>query len=127
MKVRINGNSLRFRVSRSDLTSLVAGNRVTTSIRFAPQPDAAFTYALERSSSAQMVAVRYISGEVAVILSAAQINVWNSTDQVGIYETLDIGNSEELDLVIEKDFACLDGTDAQNEDTFPNPAVGAVC
>lgn len=30
-------------------------------------------------------------------------------------------------LLVEKDFACLDGTNTDNEDTFPNPNIGMVC
>ena len=36
----------------------------------------------------------------------------------------DIGT---LALLIEKDFACLDGSEADNEDTFPNPNDGTSC
>jgi hypothetical protein len=32
-----------------------------------------------------------------------------------------------LSLAIEKDFACLDHNDAENEDTFPNPNLAAAC
>jgi hypothetical protein len=127
MKVRISGNSLRFRVSRSDLASLQADVRIETVIHFAPEPDARFTYALERSSSAQKLAVRYTPGEVTVLLPAAQANAWSATEQVGVYESLDIGHAERLDILLEKDFACIDGTDAQNADTFPNPAAGVGC
>jgi hypothetical protein len=49
---------------------------------------------------------------------------WN---QVGIYATVDRGENGTLNLVVEKDFACLDLSDADNLDTFPNPELGAVC
>lgn len=32
-----------------------------------------------------------------------------------------------LELILEKDFACLDRSDADNHDTFPNPLIGASC
>lgn len=32
-----------------------------------------------------------------------------------------------LELILEKDFACLDRSDADNHDTFPNPFIGASC
>jgi hypothetical protein len=126
MKVRISGNSLRYRVSRSNLASLQGGGRVETNIHFAAHPDAKFTYALERSSSVRTVDVRYRLGEVTVVLSSEFVDKWSSTEQVGIYETINIGNAGALDVILEKDFACLDGIDAQGVDTFPNPAAGAV-
>jgi hypothetical protein len=127
MKVRISGNSLRFRISRSDLASLQADARVETTLHFGPGPGASFTYALERSASAMTVSTRCVPGGVTVLLPAAQANEWNATDQVGIYESIDVGSAGRLDLILEKDFACLDGTDAQNADTFPNPAADAGC
>jgi hypothetical protein len=32
-----------------------------------------------------------------------------------------------LNVIVEKDFACLDLSDAENEDTFQNPELGAAC
>jgi len=32
-----------------------------------------------------------------------------------------------LALLIEKDFACLDRSEEDNEDTFPNPNTGTKC
>jgi hypothetical protein len=32
-----------------------------------------------------------------------------------------------LTVAIEKDFACLDLSDAENHDTFPNPQIEAAC
>ena len=61
------------------------------------------------------------------MLSSESARRWaDSTKQVGVYGHLDVWNGG-LALLFEKDFACLDGTDAGNEDTFPNPNVGAVC
>jgi len=35
--------------------------------------------------------------------------------------TVDVGPRGTLDLIVEKDFACLDGSDADNLETFANP------
>ena len=40
---------------------------------------------------------------------------------------VDLGSNEGPDIIVEKDFACLDLSDADNHDTFPNPQLGAVC
>jgi len=49
------------------------------------------------------------------------------TDQVGIAEDIALADLGSLALLIEKDFACLDQSEADNEDTFPNPNVGTRC
>jgi hypothetical protein len=46
---------------------------------------------------------------------------------VGIYHVLDLGIRGPMELIVEKDFACLDGTEAENRDAFPNPVVGTTC
>jgi len=48
MKLRIKGNSLRVRVSRSEVTRLLAGDRLEETINFTPEPVANFTYALQQ-------------------------------------------------------------------------------
>ena len=46
---------------------------------------------------------------------------------MGVYERIDFGSEGFLDLLLEKDFACLDQTEEQNRDTFEHPRVGATC
>ena len=46
---------------------------------------------------------------------------WVSTDQIGIEGEQLVDNQTSLRILIEKDFACIDGTDEENADTFPNP------
>jgi hypothetical protein len=64
---------------------------------------------------------------VAVLIPAEQANAWGATDQVGIAEDISLGSFGSLALLIEKDFACLDRSEEDNEDTFPNPNAGATC
>ena len=41
--------------------------------------------------------------------------------------TLDMGSAGSLEVVVEKDFACLDRSDEDNSDSFANPHAGATC
>jgi hypothetical protein len=127
MKLRIKGNSLRLRVSRSEVASVLKGERVEETIHFAPQAAARLTYALEREASVTMPTVRYKAAEITVLIPADQAISWCLTDQVGIVENISLGSQGSLDLIIEKDFACLDGSDEDNQDTFANPNAGATC
>ena len=127
MKLRINGNSVRLRVSRSELARFLAVGRVENTIHFGPEPEAKLVYALESVPDAVMTTVRYCMPELTVALTVNAATGWGETDQVGIYEKLDIGTVGPLDLIIEKDFACLDGSDDDNADTFANPNAGQIC
>lgn len=127
MKLRIKGNSLRLRISRSEVTRLLKRDRLEETIHFAPQANAKFTYALEQTASMSALTIQYTPDYVTVLIPADRANSWCLSDQVGIAESLSIGSFGFLDVLIEKDFACLDRNDEENEDTFPNPNAGTTC
>ncbi len=127
MKLRIKGNSLRLRVSRSEVASLLKRDRLEETIHFAPQANAKLTYALEQTASISAPTIRYTQNNVTVLIPADQANTWCVSDQVGIVESLSVGSFGSLDVLIEKDFACLDRSDEDNEDTFANPNAGTTC
>lgn len=126
MKLRIKDNTLRLRVSRSDLARLMATGRIESTIHFTGVAGEKWTYALETNQETDVPSLEYKMAEVTVIIPAPQAKVWSDTDQVGIYASRDLGMGERLELLIEKDFACLDLSDADNDDTFPNSAVEAA-
>jgi hypothetical protein len=127
MKLRIKGNSIRLRVSRSELARLQAGGRIEETIHFTAAPGATLTYALESAIKASPVTVRYESREVTVILSEERARIWAAQSEVGVYTTLDMGSAGSLEVVVEKDFACIDRSNEDNSDTFANPLAGAAC
>jgi hypothetical protein len=126
MKLRIKGKSLRFRVTQSELAALLDKGRIEETIRFSSEEHCKLTYALEPDSRIASVGLRYQPPEIAIVLPTQDAQFWGQTDQVGIYAAVDIGHGS-LDLIVEKDFACLDLSDADNIDTFPNPNAGSVC
>lgn len=127
MKLRIKGDSLRLRVSRSEVARLLAGDCLEDTIHFAPEASAKFTYALQQAPSVSRPTVRYAGNKLTILIPADQANAWGVTDQVGIAEDIRLGGIGTLALRIEKDFACLDRSEEDNEDTFPNPNVGITC
>jgi hypothetical protein len=127
MKVRIEGDSLRLRISRSEVARLLEGDCLEETIHFAPEACARFTYAVQQDRLICKPTVQYTENRAAVLIPADQANAWGITDQVGITEDISLGNLGSLALLIEKDFACLDRSDEDNEDTFQNPNAGATC
>ena len=127
MKLRIKGNSLRLRVSRSELEQFLAGHRVEETIHFAAASEAKLIYSLEFAVQTSAVRVCYQPQEVAVILSEDQARRWGKESEVGVYTVVDIGSAGSLEVIVEKDFACLDRSDEDNIDAFNNPLAGAGC
>jgi hypothetical protein len=127
MKLRIQGNSIRFRLLRSEVTKFIEEGWIAETVRFSGEKRAFFTYALRWEAGATHVEVRYEPSEATVILPEIEALAWAQTEQVGIYSAVNIGNYGDLVVTIEKDFACLDLSDAENQDTFPNPQLDAAC
>jgi hypothetical protein len=127
MKLRLKGNSLRLRISRSEVARLLAGHCLEETIHFTPEASAKFTYTLQQEPSLSRPTVQYKENRVTILIPADQANEWGLTDQVGIAEDISLGDLGSLALLIEKDFACLDRSEEDNEDTFPNPNAGTKC
>ena len=126
MKLRIKGNSLRFRVARSELETLLKDGRVEEAICLGPEEESHLSYALEHNVRTKSVTVRFDPPALSVALPTSEVERWVDSDRVGIYATLDLGPRGTLDLIIEKDFACLHATDEENRDAFPNPNFGVT-
>jgi hypothetical protein len=127
MKVRIKGDSLRLRLSRSEVSMLLAGDGLEETIHFGPEASAKFTFGLQQDSLESQLKIKYAENKVTIRIPANQAHLWGATDQVGIAEDINLGPGKSLALLIEKDFACFDRSELENEDTFPNPNAGAAC
>jgi hypothetical protein len=127
MKLRIKGNSLRLRLARSELMKLIDTGHIEETIYFSANEQCRLTYALEHEPDLIGATLRYDSPEVAIVLPKKEATTWAEGNQVGIYATVDLGPRGTLDLIVEKDFACLDLSDADNLETFPNPSAAGIC
>ncbi len=126
MKLRITPNSLRLRVSQSELARLIQSGRIEETIRFTAGADAKLSYALELSENLKEISIAYRPQAVTVLIPSSAARDWATGDAVGIYGDIDLEISK-LSIIVEKDFACLDGSDRENIDTFPNPKKGTTC
>jgi hypothetical protein len=127
MKLRLKGNSLRLRVTRSELATLQTGERIQENSLFPANPPASLGYALQVGLHNEPVHVVFASQQIIVSLSQNQLASWSGEHQVGIYASLPVAEGTVLEVAIEKDFACLDLSDEDNTDTFANPMAGKAC
>jgi hypothetical protein len=126
MKLRIKGDSLRLRVTRSELVRLRSEGRVEETIHFGLGEESVLIYGLEQGQSNINISVQCGARRLTILLSTEAAARWAEGEDTGIY-----GESEIVDgvltLAVEKDFACLEGNEADNGDTFPNPNVVVAC
>ena len=125
MKLRIKGNSIRLRVSPSEVKHLLLRGEIQEYVQFTANPMDRLTYAVVSSRCAETTAVAYHLGDITVSVPEAELKKWAEGDDVGLYADLARGDDWALSVAIEKDFACLDRSDAENEDTFANPNLAA--
>lgn len=127
MKLRIRGNSLRFRLTQGEVARLLAEGKISESVHFSSSLEDRLTYLLETSKDAPKVFASLRGAEVHIRIPAAEAAEWASTAQVGIEQTQFIGTETGLRIVIEKDFRCLQPRLEEDEsDNFPNPET-SVC
>lgn len=121
MKLRIKGNSLRLRITRPELNRLMNEGRIEETISFAPDDRSRLIYSLEHTATTSAPTVRYVPPSLEVRIPTTQAQKWSLGEDVGISAKIDLGPKGSLDLLLEKDFACLHGGEEENRDAFPNP------
>jgi hypothetical protein len=127
MKLRMKGDSFRLRLTRSELSRLLQGERIEESVHFGAEPMHCWIYALQVVQQQEAISVNLENNRVTVNLSARSAETWQDEREVGVYSEVPTGAGKTLEVTVEKDFACLDRSDAENSDTFANPAAGTKC
>jgi hypothetical protein len=127
MKLRLKGNSLRLRVTPSEVKQLLRNGVIREYVQLTANPKDRLTYAVVSSLSGLTTTVAYQSGNITVSVPQIELEGWAGGDNVGVYAEVALSEDQLLSVAIEKDFACLDRNDAENEDTFPNPNLAVVC
>lgn len=125
MKLRIKGDSLRLRLTQSEVRRLGSGGVVEESIAFGPEAEQALVYRVGVGDAAMSIRTEFTSNELTVSISTMAAAQWTGSDEVAIEDRLEIGNGRLLHVLIEKDFACLTARHGEaDNDTFPNPSAG---
>ena len=125
MKLRIRDNSVRLRLTRSEVDALREEGLVEARTDF--PGDIGFRYVLE-SSPASVTPGAYFSKNVMTVrLPETAVLAWATTDQVSIDGEQKLDDGESLSILVEKDFQCLTDRDEDESDMFPHPEVGTAC
>src|SRR5260370_18716811 len=120
MKLRIKANSLRLRLTRSELMRLIDTGHIEETIYFSSNEQSRLTYALQHEPDLISATLRYQTPEVGVVLPTEDATAWAESNHVGIYARFDLGSVGALAIIVDKDFACLSPSDADYLVTFPN-------
>jgi hypothetical protein len=125
MKVRIKGNSIRFRLKEPEVNSFGEAGIITESIQFAPGEMKMLKFTIEKYSGKEFKSV-FENNEIKINVPDLIADQWMKTSQVSINEKILLKDDLTLTLLIEKDFACLDRSSDDNEGTYPNPLANCA-
>lgn len=120
MKLRVSGNSLRLRLSRSEVARLEQFSSVEDAVEFGP--DCKLSYSLAVSAESGSVRASLSGGCISVLIPLEMARSWMGTDSLTISAQQDICGKH-LQILIEKDLKCAHKDVVENEDSYPNPLV----
>jgi hypothetical protein len=119
MKIRIQGNSLRFRLKQFEVEALAEKKIVKEVISFGEEEKYQLQFVL------QIVNEEFSLEQNATII---QLNIpeniaaeWASTELVGFEQNIRTAKGKEINILVEKDFKCLTRSDEEEVGSYPNP------
>jgi hypothetical protein len=121
MKLRLLDDSIRMRLSRSEVDVANQSGVVEGQTRF---PDGSmFRFALEADKGEAGPSAAYESDRMVVRLPASEIAAWAGDDTaVSLRGELDLPAGGPLRLLVEKDFQCVTPREGEDQsDLFTNP------
>ncbi|VAW14327.1 hypothetical protein MNBD_BACTEROID03-695 [hydrothermal vent metagenome] len=121
MKIRIKGNSVRFRLTRTEVSTLCTIGRIEEKTGF---NDAEFNYAVQVVDNLGELNAEFKANIILLKLPKGLANGWDVNETIGFENKVTLDNGNELALLIEKDFTCLDNTIEDQSDNYPNPKSG---
>lgn len=114
MKIRIKDNSVRFRLTQSEVALLGQTGLVSCTTEFINRP---LVYAIESTEETEF-SVSFIENKIVLKMPEELIKEWVSTERVGFD-----GQSGSVKVLIEKDFVCIDNSMEDQSDNYPNPIL----
>ena len=119
MKLRIKGNSIRIRLSKTEVDELASGSLLQDSTSFGHN---SFGYAVQPVNNGELLTASFDKNIITLYVPEALLRNWPANSVVGFEAMMPLENSGNLHLLLEKDFKCLDETIDDQTDFFDNPA-----
>lgn len=120
MKLRIKGNSVRIRLSKTEVDELVSGLALEESTNFGSN---SFGYTVKPVNYSDHLTAAYDSSIITLYVPKTLLKDWSTNSVVGFEALMPLEDSGHLHLLLEKDFKCLDKTIEDQSDFFDNPST----
>lgn len=114
MKLRIHGNSLRLRVSESDLSRLRWEGRLESWMGLGP--NRRFTYSIEGSSEVDRIKALFENDSLTLLMPREWLDSWTETENR--FESMQpIDGDQDLHIIIESDLPSKEGSRGTKADS----------
>lgn len=114
MKIRIKGNSLRYRLTKPEVAKLWLAGFLEEHTEFAGNK---LVYAIE-TATGEKLSADFIENRIVLHMPKAMIDELHNTDKVGFDD-----HAGPVRLLVEKDFVCIDNSEEDQSDNYPNPLL----
>jgi hypothetical protein len=118
MKLRIKGNSIRIRLTKTEVSTLANSGYLQEQTIF---PNNKFAYCLQAVDEATGLSAILDNNKITLLVPKTFAADWPGNDVVGLDAKMQLTATESLYLLIEKDFVCLDETHEDQSDNYDNP------
>lgn len=127
MKLRIRGNSIRLRLTKSEVEHLGETGNVGDAVAFGATTTG-FCYELRTSADHDTIQAEFEENCLIISIPSDEAKSWIGSEQIGIETMQPISDDKFLRILVEKDFACLTERVGEDDtDAFPNPFVHGKC
>ena len=118
MKLRIKGNSIRFRLTKSEVDYFGDVGYLEEKTEFA---NTTLVYAIQNKLYGDELSVEFSENKIIVSIPQHITYEWVNSNHVSLQNEVETGYAKTLAVLIEKDFKCLDETGEDQSDNYPNP------
>lgn len=118
MKIRIRGNSVRYRLTQSEVKQLSQTGKLSEATCFGANT---LWYNLEAKEGIETLQASLEGSTITMYMPIQDAREWYDIDRIGYENTVALTPETGLFLLVEKDFACLDHTNEDQSDNYPNP------
>ncbi len=121
MKIRIKGDSIRFRLTQSEVQTLSEKGTIMDTTNFETSQ---FRYGVTLNNAIDNLKASFSAHTITLEVPELQGRSWYTNDIITIDHTVKNTKGSLLYLLLEKDFTCLDNTAEDQSDNYPNPNLG---
>ena len=118
MKIRIKGNSIRLRLTKTDVQNLKKNNFVEETTTIGNRQ--VFKYALVIDTNIPQISASFNESKITIYLSKSEAEIITNADEITVKGSQKNGAEKDLFLLVEKDLKCLDSASEDQSDMYEN-------